>query len=142
MAHTAGHRQLRAVVGADVQVQKKALLPGDAVVGHGGPQQNLAAVQPLGDIVRFPAQKQGDKIVVFQQDLGRDLQSLRQLAKNGHGGVGLSPLDLAEHAAGHPGQRRRPLQAQFFALSDALDILRHSAVQLHGNAVLSVRFPI
>ena len=137
MTDAAGHRGLRGVAAADVQVQKEGLLPGGLVIGEAGPQDGLAAVQAPGLVVQFPGEQQGLEIVVFQQRLRRDLQHLCQLAQNGHRGVGLPPLDLAQHAAGHARLRRQPLHAELLALADAFDILPHRPGQFHRCSVLS-----
>ena len=84
---------------------------------------------------RRPGQEQGVKIVVLQQNLRRDLQGLGDLPQDGHRRVGLPPLDLPQHAAGHPGEDRRLLQAQLLALADAADVAGDGAVQFHGKAL-------
>ena len=62
-------------------------------------------------------------------------RGLGDLPQDGHGRVGLPPLDLPQHAAGHPGEGRRLLHAQLLALADAADVAGDGAVQFHGDAL-------
>ena len=114
-----------------------ALQPRGLLKGQQRAPDHLAAVQTDRLGIQLPHQLQAPVLRASYQLLQRCPQGRRQFGQRPHGGVGLSTLDLTQHAAGYAGLRRSPLDAHLPRPANALDILSHRLLNLHSSPLIA-----